>query len=532
MRSDAVARFFTCSVFALGFCPLVCVDHCLADGFVVEQITSGPNAYFNPTVSSSGELLYSTQDDAGVLQVFSETRGQLTEGDGNKRFPKISDVGDLMWIEEGTDGLSHIFVRRTAGSTVEIGDPALPRFAGDMSDNGQIVYVQSDPGVGFQIHFFSFADGDTVVVPFDAEPAPPIQGVAINDSGEIVWAPQSSGTVSLGLYSTERGFVIEEVAEHWAPSMNNLGQVVWYQRDHGGTWQIYHSDLGQITDGPQDKRWPEITDSGEVYWVGKDLHNTFHLFHAVLDPAGMLPVDPFLEFNEANKDSDGDGVPDRLDAFPDDPEKYADTDGDGISDSEDPDRPLMTAFVGDGLNRTLTEADLRDPGSAPEEGLIGAQLQLPARSISDGVIITADVGDTASYFPGGRLFAGGREQLILGWPLRLGPSGTSLAPEATVAVPLDVARLSEVLLGTLRVARIEDDGTISLLASADSGVSGTVTISPGHFSQFVVVGQTLSTGNGGGCAAATGGATSSGAAGWLLVPLGVVAAARLRRRVG
>gem|GEM_PF-4041073 len=401
-----------------------------------------------------------------------------------------------------------------------------------MSDNGQIVYVQSDTGVGFQIHLFSFVDGDSVVVPFDAEPARPIQGVAINDSGEIVWAPQASGTVSLGLYSTEGHFVIEEVAEHWAPAMNNLGEVVWYQRDDGGTWQIYHSDLGQITDGPQDKRWPEITDSGEVYWVGKDLQNTFHLFHAVSDPAGMLPVDPFLAFNEANKDSDGDGVPDRLDAFPDDPENFADTDGDGISDKEDPDRPLITVFVGDGLNRTLTEADLRHPGSAPEEGLIGAQLQLPARAISDGVIITADVGNTASYFPGGHLVAGGREQLIVGWPLRLGPAGTDLAPAATVTVPFEVARLSEVVFGTLRVARIEDDGIVSLLASADSGVSGVITIAPGHFSQFVVVGQNLSAGSGGGCAAATGEATSGGAAVWLLVPLGVVAAARLRRRVG
>ena len=35
-------------------------------------------------------------------------------------------------------------------------------------------------------------------------------------------------------------------------------------------------------------------------------------------------------------DTDGDGVPDVIDAFPDDPTESADSDGDGIGDNADP----------------------------------------------------------------------------------------------------------------------------------------------------------------------------------------------------
>jgi hypothetical protein len=39
--------------------------------------------------------------------------------------------------------------------------------------------------------------------------------------------------------------------------------------------------------------------------------------------------------DECDPDSDGDGVPDGEDAFPDDPNEWADSDGDGMGDNED-----------------------------------------------------------------------------------------------------------------------------------------------------------------------------------------------------
>lgn len=45
----------------------------------------------------------------------------------------------------------------------------------------------------------------------------------------------------------------------------------------------------------------------------------------------------YQEVFNPNKDSDGDGVPDKYDAFPHDPHEWKDSDGDGIGDNEDPD---------------------------------------------------------------------------------------------------------------------------------------------------------------------------------------------------
>ncbi len=59
-----------------------------------------------------------------------------------------------------------------------------------------------------------------------------------------------------------------------------------------------------------------------------------------------------LDLKVAAVDSDGDGVPDAFDAFPDDPTESADRDGDGVGDNADafPDDPTETADRdGDGV---------------------------------------------------------------------------------------------------------------------------------------------------------------------------------------
>jgi hypothetical protein len=63
----------------------------------------------------------------------------------------------------------------------------------------------------------------------------------------------------------------------------------------------------------------------------------------------------FVTYAPAPPDSDGDGVPDADDAFPDDPTEWADSDGDGLGDNSDPD--TVGAAVAD-----LPAAAFKAPG--------------------------------------------------------------------------------------------------------------------------------------------------------------------------
>jgi hypothetical protein len=410
------------------------------------------------------------------------------------------------------------------------------QFRGDISNSGEVIWQQTDlvdSELRQQVH--STTRG--VVVPADSLGGGPNESSAIGNSGEILYRGErpigASRFTDTGIYSTTRGPVLVEEDEHLFLSVTDTGTVTWYGIDAYGVFQLYglhDGQVQQITTGPRPTRWSDINDQGEIVFLSHDLNGAYQVFKLTPTAEGDLPIDPMLVLHPEIRDSDDDGVPDVYDAFPEEPAAFADSDGDGVSDSQDDDRPFVTAFVGDALDWTIAADDLRDPADDAQSGLIGAGMSIPGRSLDKAFIVTADLGDTAQYYPGGRLVAGGRDQLILGWPLRLGPSGTNLAQDATVTLPYDLSLLSEVLFGTLRVARIDDDGTVTPLASLDSGLAGTVTVSPGHFSQFVVVGQSLSSGGGGGCTAARGGADSGGAAAVLLVPLMVLAACRLRPR--
>lgn len=516
-----------------------CGTRGFALGYTIEQVTDTPGGVFAPAINNLGDIVYSWQID-GVFQVFLLTDDgeltQLTEGSGHHRFPRINDLGEIIWQHDVTGGPQTVESNKRG----VIGDNQYDHTRGDINNDGEVIWTQYDyfePGKTTPSgQVYSSVRG--LAVPAKSLGDGPNESSGLGNTGEIVYRGERPAGESVftdtGIYSTTRGVLLEETDEHVYLSVNIAGTVVWYGVDDEGVFQVYglfDGEVQPLTTGPRDSRWPDINDAGEIVFLGKDLHAAFQVFKLTPTTEDNLPIDPMLVLHPEIRDSDDDGVPDVFDAFPDDPAYFADTDGDGVPDGQDGDRPLITAFVGNTLNRGITESDLRESTDEAQSGLIGARVSIPERSLDKAIIVTADVGDTASYFPGGHLVAGGREQLIVGWPLRLGPAGTDLAPAATVTVPFEVARLSEVVFGTLRVARIAEDGSISLLASADSGVGGTVTISPGHFSQFVVVGQTLSSGGGGGCVASSTGRIADDTSSLVLALLPLLVAAMARRRI-
>ena len=75
--------------------------------------------------------------------------------------------------------------------------------------------------------------------------------------------------------------------------------------------------------------------------LGKE-RNLIIIFMAIIIILIIIIATPFIYKNyksvfNPNKDSDGDGIPDKDDAFPHNPHEWKDSDGDGIGDNEDPD---------------------------------------------------------------------------------------------------------------------------------------------------------------------------------------------------
>jgi len=96
--------------------------------------------------------------------------------------------------------------------------------------------------------------------------------------------------------------------------------------------------------------------------------------------------------DECDPDSDGDGVPDGEDAFPDDPNEWADSDGDGVGDNEDT-APRGPCCVGTGC-MTITQARC-DEGSGTWLGEGGSCDDCPAScsgdTNGDGVVDIEDL---------------------------------------------------------------------------------------------------------------------------------------------
>lgn len=88
-------------------------------------------------------------------------------------------------------------------------------------------------------------------------------------------------------------------------------------------------------------------------------------------------------------DSDGDGVPDNEDEFPDDPECTQDSDGDGVCDANDayPDDPR---FAADSDNDGVPDAADACPGTDTSQGSVDDDGCLTNDSDGDGVIDSVD----------------------------------------------------------------------------------------------------------------------------------------------
>ena len=109
----------------------------------------------------------------------------------------------------------------------------------------------------------------------------------------------------------------------------------------------------------EDEKLENVEDSGVIEDVDSD-------GDGVMDAEDAFPEDP----NESS-DSDEDGVGDNADAFPEDPSESADSDEDGVGDNADafPEDPNESSDTdGDGLGDNAEEEGGTDPNNADSDG--------------------------------------------------------------------------------------------------------------------------------------------------------------------
>jgi len=208
-----------------------------------EVLASGQLA--GASINSLGELVWSQYDQtSGRQQIFSSTRGQLTNDQTDHYSPAINNLGDLVWVE--------------------LGNPYTLR--GIIADQ-PITVTTSQNWIG---------------------------EANINDRGEVVWG-QQDGQGYYQIYSSIRGQLTSGAYYSNDPSINNQGEVVFTRFDpmQPGANQVFRLSAGSstpvaVTNDSLDHRSPAISDSGEIVWAERDMNSPTPAAKVVSNVRGIL----------------------------------------------------------------------------------------------------------------------------------------------------------------------------------------------------------------------------------------------------
>jgi hypothetical protein len=220
-------------------------------------------------------------------------------------------------------------------------------------------------------------------------PGEPLAGIAFDSVGNLYGVSGEGGSSPESIFAINKTTAQSSVL--YVLSDDDGGEAIAFNtndgllyRASGWTNPIFekiHLASGTITDVPLsgdiqslDEATALAYDSDRNLFVGSKWTDSSWAFFTVT-PQGVvtniteysqfsLPLSPKKGFAYSLPavDSDGDGVPDDQDVFPDDPTEWADSDGDGVGDNADdfPDDPTETTDTdGDGIGNN---ADLDDDG--------------------------------------------------------------------------------------------------------------------------------------------------------------------------
>ncbi|ALC17042.1 hypothetical protein DSOUD_2278 [Desulfuromonas soudanensis] len=296
---------------------------CGQQGLPVPILADLPTPSKRTAINDLGEMLWSERDINGWLQIHSNKRGQLTSDPSHHEFPALNNYGVLVWQQYELDFFSSSIVKSDGGTPVTV---AASGMHPSINDAGEVVYedwgaIYSSIRTSLEIPG-TFPDinnrGDLVCSAFDA-----------NDNSQIY---------RLDYGTTVPVQVTFEPTEHYSPSINDSGEVVYEQFNISGQNRIVSSTRGALTSScPLDvvHLFPDINSCGDVAFLGAD--DMFEPTTGTVYRLGeTLPCYTFLPTSAPALDSDKDGLPDVYEnAHGLDPlvatDALSDLDGDGIS---------------------------------------------------------------------------------------------------------------------------------------------------------------------------------------------------------
>ncbi|ORJ53140.1 beta-propeller fold lactonase family protein, partial [Geothermobacter hydrogeniphilus] len=246
----------------------------LAAGATAPVAVSGSNGGDAPSISDSGEIVFGRYDGSGV-RLYSTLRGQLTGVcplATDHVDPDINSCGDVVFTSMNSSGPSRVYrlgdgapcvqppaeqsVCEVAGSPVLVEPGHEIPSGGDINDRGERVWSEFDPAGGY-FQVFSSLRGQLT---FDAADH---NRPSINNSGDVVWErydPTYNQSLVEGLINGELTFVAQD-GEH--PAINDHNEVVYLGYPDK---EIYSSRRGQLTHDGIFKMAPDLNNRGDVVW--------------------------------------------------------------------------------------------------------------------------------------------------------------------------------------------------------------------------------------------------------------------------
>ena len=267
------------------------------DGTVDEGCVSLGTDGRAPVMSDEGEVVWIRwHEPSGRFQIFSSSRGWLTEDPTDKISVTVNDLGWLAWIDRQGDtwrlrcSLGGQTLTITEG-TIPLGRPALNNagvlvFSRQEAEGGRILQVTvSEPTTWARPKVLSALDADASA-PF------------INERGDVVWLQHDAACGCTSIWGILQGndrdtaerLVVPAGRAAW-PCITDFGEIIWLGEDDQGRPAVLSSSRGTLQSLADTVRAGELTVNGRGDFAWVEESGTSHVRLRTGDPGTYFFVD-------------------------------------------------------------------------------------------------------------------------------------------------------------------------------------------------------------------------------------------------